>query len=393
MTLPYLVRVLGVEYFGLLSFALAVIMYFQIVTDYGFNITATREISIYRENKEKIREIFSSVLIIKFLLMLFCFIILSILVFSFQKFSDERLIYFLTFTIVPGYALFPVWFFQGMEKMKYITYLNILAKSIFTVAVFLFVKNKEHYFLVPLLTSSGFLLVGIWSIIIISRDFGIYFRLQPFAKVLYYLKEGWHVFLSNIAVSLYTMTTILLLGLFTNNTVVGYYSAVDKLINALKGFFSPVSQALYPFISRQAIIAKEKTLNMIKKILVFTSSPFFILSLALFIFAKEIVIIVFGPDYMSSVIILRILAFIPFLVALDTVSGTLTMLVFDRKKSYSRIIISAGIFNIILAFIFIPLYKHIGAAVSVLITEIYITFRLFYYTSNNDLSILGGIKK
>lgn len=372
---------------------MAVIMYFQIITDYGFNITATREISIHRENNEKVTEIFSSVLIIKMLLMILSLIILTAVVFCFQRFSKDWEIYYLTFTIVPGYALFPVWFFQGMERMKYITYLNIISKSIFTIAVFIFVKRQEQYYLVPVLTSVGYILVGIWSVFIISRDFNVYFRSQPFTKVLYYLKEGWYIFLSNIAVSLYTMTTTLLLGVFTNNVIVGYYSIADKLISALKGLFSPFSQALYPFISRKANISKDNTLALLKKILILAGSPMFIVSLLLFIFAKDIVLFVFGLETANSVILIKILAVIPFLAALDTVFGTLTMLVFNRNKSYSRIIIFAGIINIIVALILIPIYKHIGAAISVLVAEIFITINLFYYTTRNGLSILGRVKK
>ncbi len=391
ITLPYLVRVLGVEYFGLLAFATATIAYFDIITDYGFNLTATREISIHRDDKAKVIEIFSSVMTIKFILMLVSFMLMSILVFSFEKFSKDWLIYFLTFGTVIGQVFFPIWFFQGMERMKYITYLNILAKSIFTVAIFIFVQEQSDFYLVPLLTSIGFIVAGVWSLVLIRKVFSIRFEFQNIKTLRYHLKEANHIFFSNISVSLYTKSTILILGMFTNNTIVGYYAVADKLMNAIKQLIIPVSQTLFPYISKQAHISKETALNTVKKLFVVLLPLSSFISLFFFIYSKEIIIFIFGNQAIHSVIIFKILALIPTLVVLDTLFGTLVMLVFKHNQAYSKIIFSAGIVNLVLIVLLIPLFQAIGAAISVLIVEVYITLRIIFYTETNRLNIIRKV--
>jgi len=390
ITMPYLVIVLGTEYFGLLAFATAIISYFSIITNYGFNITATREISIHRGDDLKLIEIFSSVMTIKFLLMIVSFLILLILVFSFDKFIVEWEIYLYTFGIVAGQVFFPVWFFQGMEKMKYITYLNVLTKTIFTIAVFLLVKAQDDYFIVPILTSFGFLISGILSLRLVKKKFNVKFKFQKFAVLKNYAIDGWYIFISNISVSMYTMTTTVILGFFTNNIIVGYYSIADKLINALKQLIAPVSQALYPFISRKAEVSKKEALKLIKKAATSLSIFSFICVLFLFFFAENVFELVFGEGLENSILIFKILALIPFLVVIDTVFGTLLMLVFKRNKEYSRIIISAGLLNLFLAVILIPLFEGVGAAVSVLIVEVFITVKIVLYIQNSDLKIIGN---
>ena len=388
--MPYLVRILGAEYFGLLAIATSIIAYFSIITNYGFDITATREISVNRQNKPRIIEIYSSVMILKSIFLILSFILLSVVVFSIEKFAANWEIYYLTFLVLIGQVLFPVWFFLGMEQMKYITYLNVVSKAIFTISIFILVKKQSDYFIVPILTSLGFLVVGFFSIFIINKKFGIHFKFQRIATLKYHLYNGWHIFISNISVTLYTTTTIVLLGFFTNNTIVGYYSIADKLISGIKQLIAPISQTLYPFISRKAEESKELVLGIIKKITYVSVSLSLLLTICLFVFADELLLLVFGKEAQNAMIIFKILTIVPLLVVIDTIFGTLLMLVFKRNKEYSKIILSAGLLNLILALLLIPSFEGVGAALSVLIVEFYITIRILIYTHKNGLSLSGS---
>ncbi|HPC26405.1 MAG TPA: flippase, partial [Paludibacteraceae bacterium] len=362
ITLPYLVRVLGPEKYGLVAFAQAFIAYFGILTDYGFNLSATREISIQRENKEKISAIFSSVMLIKFVFLILSFILMSVLVFSIHKFRNEWLLYFLTFGTVLGQVLFPIWFFQGIERMKYITWLNIIAKTIFTVLVFVLIHQKTDYVYVPFLGALGTIISGVLALGIIRKHFKVNFHLPSKNEVIHQLREGWYIFISTVAISLYSISNTFILGLFASNTIVGYYSGAEKIINAVQGLLSPVSQTIYPHISKIASESKERALKFLQKITILIGSSSFFLSLLIFLLAEVVIKILLGGQYLESIKVLRILSFLPFIVGLSNIFGIQTMLTFDYKKAFSNILIIASLINITLAFILVPFFFHIGIA-------------------------------
>jgi PST family polysaccharide transporter len=379
ITLPYLVRVLGPEKFGLISFAQAFIGYFVILTDYGFNLSATREIAIYREDKERISEIFSSVMVIKFFLFLLSLGIMSAIIFTFEKFRQDWEIYYLTFGMVLGQVLFPVWLFQGMERMKYITFLNILAKLIFTIAIFVFVRKVGDYLYVPLLNSLGFIVAGILALWIVFKDFGIGFRMPSWEGIKHQLKEGWYIFISTVAISLYTISNTFILGLFTNNTIVGYYSAAEKIIKAIQGLLGPISQTIYPHVSKLMYESKECGIKFLRKVTLLIGSFSFVLSLIIFIFADLIVRIVLGSQYTESVIVLRILAFLPFIIGLSNIFAVQGLIAYGKLEIIPKITLAGAISNIFIALLLVNLLQAVGVAISVLIAEAVVTFISFYY--------------
>ncbi len=375
LTLPYLVRVLGVEKFGLVMFAQAFMMFFNIIVDYGFNLSATREVSIHRDNKNKLTEIFSSVMSIKFILISVSFLLLSIIVFSFEKFSNDWKLYYLTFIFVIGQALFPVWYFQGMEKMKYITIVNITSKLIFTIAIFIFIQKETDFLLVPLLNGLGFIVGGLISLWIISRNLDQPFHLQSKKILLSHFKDSSQFFLSRVSVTLYTSTNVFVLGLFTNNTMVGYYSIAEKLYLALQSLYQPVVQALYPYVS------KEKNIRLFKKL--FTAILFINLFgiILLYFISEDIFAILFTQHIGSeSIEVFHILLFAGIIVVPSILIGYPFLGALGFAKYANISVIYGSILHIIGLGLLIVFHKIsiYNVAYMVVVTELFVlSIRIF----------------
>jgi PST family polysaccharide transporter len=390
LTVPYLVRILGPEKYGLIAFAQAFIQYFIIVTDYGFNLSATRKIAIAREDSEKLSQIVNTVMFIKAILALICFLALLGCIYTFDKFQSDSLLYIYTFGMVIGNLCFPVWFFQGIEKMRYISFLNIFAKIIFTLSIFIFVKQQDDFLLIPIINSLGYITAGIISLYMIVNKFNIKIQKVSNKMVTEEIKDGWHIFLSTAAISLYTASNTFILGLLTNNTIVGYYSAGEKAVKAVQGVIGPISQAVYPHINKLVTESPVCALKFIKKVLLILGAVGFILSLFLALFADIIVGVLLGNQYANSVNVIKILAFLPFIIALSNVFGIQTMLIFKLNKAFSNIIVTAGLLNISVTFLLIPLYQHTGTAITVVMTETFVTITMFIYLRIKGINVVSG---
>ena len=290
VTLPYLVRILGVETFGLINFVLSIIMFFNILVSSGFGLSATREISINRDNHQKVINIFSSVISIQIFLVILSFLILSILIFFIDIFAKNALLYYSTFGIVLGTVIFPTWFFQGMERMKYITYINVSFRVIFTALIFIFVQDEGDYIYVPILNSLGAIFGGIYSLFLIKKIFNVKFVFPKFDIVKEQFLNSYHFFISRVANdgSRYYATAII--GIYFGNVVVGYYSMVEKLFFAFMSLGGVVSQTIYPYMSRT------KDIKFFKKVFFAVNTLSVIILIPLLYFNREFLLIIFNIE-------------------------------------------------------------------------------------------------
>jgi len=393
LTFPYLIRILGVEYFGLLSFSFAFITYFQIITDYGFNATGTRDISLAEGDFRKQNLIFNQIMSAKLLLVIFSFFAMMIIVFSFEIFRTYWIIYLFSFGSILGQALFPVWYFQGIQKMKYITYLNLITKIIFTLALFVFIRKKSDYYLVPVFNALGFISSGIFALFYLWKDFDIKFKIQPLKGIILQLQKSKYVFLSELKISLFTNTNTVILGILSGNQAVGYFSAAEKLARAIGNLQTPISNTIFPYLSKEMAQDKLQTIQKIKKITIVGTLLFSILIIVCFFFAEQIIEIIYGKAMFSSVLIFRILILIPLLSFLDTMYGKQILLNLGRDHLYFRVIVFATILNLATNFILTNIYQELGTAITLIITQIFIVLGMWYFANKEIESILKTNKQ
>lgn len=392
ITLPYLVRVLGPGKYGLIAFAQALTQYLITFSDYGFILSATRDISVNRDDPQKVSDIFSSVMTVKSILVAASFILLCSIVVFIPRFREDGRVYLYMFGVVFGNFLFPTWFLQGMEKMRYIAILNIVSKLIFTILIFVFIRNEGHYIYVPVINSFGYITAGVLSLWLIFKRFNVRFSLPRFGSVRRQLKSGWHVFVSRISISLYTTTNVFLLGLFANDAVVGYYAAGEKLIRVVISLFEPVFQALYPYISKLASISRERTIRNLRALLSFSLIASFSIFFVFIFGAGRIVLLILGEKFIESAIIVRILSPLLFVVPVAYILANLTLLPFNLDKHFSRIYFSGGFINIFLLFVTLYLLKlgAVGAALSNLATEVVLAVMMYVVLEKHNIKVLYG---
>jgi PST family polysaccharide transporter len=367
------------ELYGLIAFSTAFVYYFQVITDYGFNLTATREIALHRNKQDKIIEIYNSVMIIKIILLIVCFIIMTGIIFSFKILRDNYVIYYLTYGVVIGNALLPTWLFQGMEKMKYMTILNLITKVSFTILIFVFVTKKEDYLLVPIFTSAGYIISGLLSFVIIKKSFKIEYSNQPIKILKTYIKDGWYVFLSQLKITFFSNSNILILGIFTGNVEVGYFSSAEKIIRTLSALQTPVVNALFPYISKNIRKMPNKIISQVYKVAKLGAIVYLLLLSFLFIFAENIVLIMFDTIVPQIVLTLRIILIIPLCVFLNNLFGTQILLNIGKDKLFFRVLLFTAIFNMLLVFPLTHYYSYIGTAISMMTSEVFLLIGMFYY--------------
>lgn len=385
LVMPYVINKIGADGFGAIAVAQVVMIYLSTISDYGFNLTATRDIALYKDDRDKISRIFFTVLASKLMICAFLFILLLIATAIIPVLKAHAVLYTFGFVYVIGQSLFANWFFQGIEKMHYITISTLISRLSFVALVLLFIRTKGDgdYFLFFL--GIGNAIAGIISIFLAIRLFKLNFFKPAWADIRHELREGWQITVSNISISTYLYSGIFILRIFTNDLVVGYYSIAERIFFAVRQVLSVFSQAVYPQVCQLTLRGKEAANVFFRKFYL----PFLLMIIAgcgmLFILAPQVIYIFLKDESTLPVLLLRMLSFVPVIVCLNIPAYQL-LLAFDRKKSYLTVLTLATVINIAANIFLANDLGATGTALSMIITELFITTGLNRELYKNNLA-------
>jgi PST family polysaccharide transporter len=383
ITIPYLARTLSATGWGTVAFVLSLSELVALIVEFGFNLSATREISQQRDHKEACGEVMSGVLGAQALLAC-CGVGMALLIaphIALLRDNPKLVFAGLLYAVAQGCT--PLWFFQGLEKMRLAAALEVTAKTLMLAGIFLLVRNPHDGWKVLTLQACAASVSTLSGIALALRSFPL--RVPSPSLIHGALKRGWPMFVFRSAESLYGVGNSFLLGLFAAPAIVGYFAAAEKISKAVFGLLNPVREALYPRLSYLAQTARREAAKLARAGIAIMTAAGALLAIGVAGFAPSLMRMIGGSEFGPAVPILRILAALPFVLSITYSVGLQWLLPSGRDRDVNRVILRGGLINLAFSFLLAPRFGGMGMAASVLTSEVFVCISLVWvvYRSTN----------
>lgn len=377
VTLPYITRMLGASQYGIFSSSLNLIGYFQIIVEYGFNLSGARKVAMAEDNNE-ISNIFSRIVLSKLLLCVIAFLLMVFISMLLSIRGSQFFCMIILYSMVLGTAIQQTWLFQGLQVMKYITIASVISRTISVILIFILVKNSADVYLYCSLYALTFLLMGIISSIMVKYKFNIHLKRITLRNIFSEIKDAWYLFTTSAMAKVFSGISITVLTFTSTDASVGIYSAIQKIPIMLTMIYAPVGQVIYPYISQQYASSFEHGMNKVKKIIKLVVPLVIIVCFIIIAFSNPIVNILYGLEYSTYSNLIIPLAFWLVLSILNNLLGIQILVASGNTKEYSiafRLgVIAIFLFNIL----FGTIYGMYGVAVATMLAEFILTTSIIY---------------
>ncbi|MGA3025700.1 MAG: flippase [Bryobacteraceae bacterium] len=370
ISVPYLARVLGPVGWGKVAFVTAVAEFLVILIEFGFNLSATREVARNRDCPEKCGEVMAGVLGAQALLSVLG-VALALTIARWIPLLRENptlLMGGMVYGVCQGFA--PVWFFQGLERLRLSSGLEIGGKTAALFGLFVFVHSPADGWKVMALAGIAPAVTTLAALLLAYRTIPL--RSPSPALVRRAILMGWPMFVFRSAESLYGVGNSFLLGLFAGPVVVGYFAAAEKISKAAFGLLIPIRDAVYPRLSHLAKQGRDAAAPLARLGAMAMIGGGLALSTGLFVAAPWLTRLLLGAAFQPAVAVLRILSALPLLLSITNSVGVQWLLPFGKDAAINQIIIAAGLLNVALSVALAPRFAHIGMAWAVVLSEAFV---------------------
>ena len=305
---PYLSRVLSVERFGVIGFATSVCLVFQMIVEYGFQISTTAKVSLHRDDKIQVSHIISTMTYAKAMLAGISSIAFIICAIVMESVRIHALIVSLFFVDTIIKAFLPDAYFRGIERMKDITIRAVVIKSGILIATLILVRGDATLVIYPISMIVCDSLALVWAFVLLRND-GVGMVQSSFKEILQAIKDSFWFFISRVSVSINGSLGSIFLGMSYSpeSLQMGLYSGATRLSTAGEQMIPPIGDALYPSMM------KKKDYSVFRRIVLVGGCVWFAVCAAVAALAPQLCGIILGDQYISAGNYLRILMFGVFL--------------------------------------------------------------------------------
>lgn len=383
--MPIVVRALGTSPFGVVSYAQNIISYLTIIVYFGFEYSATQDVALYRDDRKSLCTIFWTVIFSRLALFVASMLILLFAGLFIDRISTNPILYFNAALVNLGIAIFPTWFFQGLEKMGRMAMFNFFIKFIGAVLILIFVRCPNDYQIYVLILSCSYILVGFIAFVYVVIHYDLKYIKINFNNILVkkVLNKSISIFINNLFMTAYTLVGMTILGCYESDYNVGIYSGAYRIIMAVMSITSlPINIGLFPVMSRLFSESIEKGVGYLKKMLKLVLIFGILMALIILAISPLAVHILLGSSFNESINLLKLFSVLPLLVivaSMLTIQG-----LYGLQLQYFAPYLGGfvAIVCIVMNLILIPKYGIMGAGISWIVAqmcEIIVSFSIIKY--------------
>lgn len=377
VTFPYLARTLGAEGFGVLGLGTAITAYALLLTDWGFNFTATQAASHARTDTRKLNQLLWTTIAAKAMLGAFGAIFIALTAQLAVENPSLKIVLAISAVGILGAALNVDWVLRGTEHLKQFSIASVAGRLTLIPLVYLLVHRQGDLVGAATATVLSNLITALLTLVAAWRLGFIQTPQTSWSEVRDQLSNGWLIFASTAITNAYTNSLPIILGSLCGNTQVGLFIGADRIRRPLQGIYTPIPMVFYPRINHVVKSDIAQAPRLCLSVLFIQGGLVLLIVAAAMLSAPLLVHLLLGPGFDGAVSVCRVLSGLIFFLGVHSVLGQLIMLPFGMRREYTACLTAGAIIGVSLAVPLAGTWGADGMALATLLAEALVTTSMY----------------